>query len=168
KTDQLRGDLQLTRLSLTNLPRAGTGTPASGADKPVSITNDGPVAVALEAGTIRIQRAHLTGPQTNIQAEGTASEKAMNLNLNATADLKLLAEFIQDIDSTGQIVLGTAVRGTMSKPLINGQLELRNAALNYHGVENGLSNTNGVIVFNGNTARVQNLTAESGGGKITM
>jgi translocation and assembly module TamB len=161
KTDQMRGNLQLTRLSLTTQPPPGAG-------KSVTIANDGPIAVALDAGNIRIERARLTGPQTTIQAEGTASERAMNLNVNANADLGLLPSFDSDIVSSGKLVLATAVRGTMSKPLINGQLELQNASLNYQGVENGLSNANGVIAFNGNTARVQNLTAESGGGKVSV
>jgi len=58
------------------------------------------------------------------------------------------------------------MRGTMAKPLVNGTLELRNAGLHYIGVSNGLSNANGVIVFNGNSANIRNLTAESGGGTI--
>jgi translocation and assembly module TamB len=161
KTDQMRGELQLTKLSLTTLPQPGAG-------KSVTIANDGPIGVSLDAGTVRIQRAHLTGPQTNIQAEGSASERTMNLNLNAAVDLSLLPDFSRVIDSTGKIALAAQVRGSMAKPLVNGQLQLQNASVNYRGVENGLSNANGVIAFNGNTARVQNLTAESGGGKISV
>jgi translocation and assembly module TamB len=32
----------------------------------------------------------------------------------------------------------------------------------------GLSNANGVVAFNGNTATIQTLTAEAGGGKVTL
>ncbi len=163
-TSRLRGNLQLTRLSLTSRPPAS----GVGAVRPVSIANEGPIVIALDAGTMRIQSARLTGPGTGIQASGTASASALDLSVNANTDLKLLEDFDGDFDSSGTIMLGATVRGTTSKPLINGQLTLQNAALNYAGIENGLSKANGVIVFNGNTARVQNLTAESGGGRITL
>ncbi|HWE52191.1 MAG TPA: translocation/assembly module TamB domain-containing protein [Bryobacteraceae bacterium] len=165
KPDQLRGALQLTRLNLTSLPRAAAGV---GAGPPIAITNQGPIALTLDAGALRIQNAHLTGRDTDIQAQGTASLQALNLSVNANTDLKLLSDFDRDIDSSGKAVLNVAVRGTPSRPLVDGQLALRNAAFNYNGIENGISNANGTIAFNGNSARIQSLTGESGGGKVTL
>jgi translocation and assembly module TamB len=169
KTDQLRGSFQLSRLNLTTIPRPGAG-------KPITIANQGPLAAVLDSGVIRIQSAHLTGPETDIQAEGTASldGKPMNLSLNARADLGILPNFDPQIYSNGNVALAVVVRGTSSKPLMNGQVTLNNASFNYgagagsSGVSNGIYNANGVVALNGNTATVRNLTAESGGGKITL
>jgi translocation and assembly module TamB len=47
-------------------------------------------------------------------------------------------------------------------------VELKNANVNYASAPNGLSNANGVILLNGTNASIQNLTAESGGGKIAV
>jgi hypothetical protein len=58
-------------------------------------------------------------------------------------------------------VLATTVRGTMTQPLVNGKLELRKASINHATLPNGLSNVNGVVLFNGNSASVRDLTAES-------
>jgi translocation and assembly module TamB len=160
KTDQLRGSLRLTKLNLTTTPSVG---------KPIAITNQGPLAVTLENGAVRIQNAHLTGPQTDIEIGGTASlQGPLNMTLNASADLGVLPSFDQEIYSSGKVLLGTTVRGTMSKPLVNGQLTLEDASLNYSGMTNGISKANGVVAFNGNNATIRNLTAESGGGKITL
>jgi translocation and assembly module TamB len=60
------------------------------------------------------------------------------------------------------------VRGTAAQPLANGQIELKNASVNMTASPNGISNANGVILLNGNSATVRNMTAESGGGKITL
>jgi translocation and assembly module TamB len=47
-------------------------------------------------------------------------------------------------------------------------MTLQDAAFNYSGITNGISNANGVIAFNGNNATIRKLNAESGGGKIAL
>jgi len=161
--NQLRGTLNLSRLSVNSLPRPGTRINA------VGLQNDGPIAVSLDNGTVRLQSVKLTGPKTTIQASGTAAlqGQTLNLKLDANADLALLQTVSQDVDSAGTVVLAATVRGSMSKPQVNGTLDLRTARLHYTGIANGISNANGTIVFSGNSATIRNLSAESGGGTIT-
>ncbi len=90
------------------------------------------------------------------------------LTVNGTMGLGILPSFDSDIYSAGNVNLAATIRGTMSQPLVNGQLVLKEVAFNYAGLPNGISNANGTIAFNGNSASIQNLTAESGGGKITV
>ena len=78
------------------------------------------------------------------------------------------ADFDPDIISSGQVDSRCQLRGTFQQPLVAGKLQLTRANLNYGDFPNGLSNANGVIVFNGTRGNIQNLTAESGGGKIVM
>ena len=92
----------------------------------------------------------------------------VNLTLNANTDLGLLRNFNHDLYSSGSIVLATTVRGSMAKPLMNGRLELRNASASYTGLPNGIANANGVVLFNGASASMRNVTAESGGGTVTL
>ncbi len=162
--DAIRASVQLSRLELTSISGAGP------AIKPVSLKNQGAISATLDHQTVRIANAHMTGPQTDIQVTGTASLKtqAMDLNVNANANLALLESFDRDISSSGNIVLASSVRGTISNPLMNGRLELHNGSLNYTGFSNGISNANGIVTLNGDSASVQNLTAETGGGKLTF
>ena len=165
KTDQLQAKLRIPLLQLNSVSQA---RPAS---RPVTIRNDGPIIASLDRGIIRIDSAHLVGPQTDISAKGTASvlqTQPVELDLAANTNIGLLQNFSQDIYSSGNVILSASVRGTMSKPLVNGRLELQNASLNYADFPNGLQNANGLIVFNGNTATVRNMTAQSGGGKLTL
>jgi len=164
KTDQLQAELNISKLSVRTIPVPGSTA------KPVAIQNDGPIVASLNKGTVRVQSARVTGPGTRIQATGTASITGgpMNVSVNGNADLTMLQNFDPDIDSsTGSVVLATTVRGTMTKPLINGTLRLQNAGLHYAGISNGLNHANGTIVFNGNSATIRDLSAESGGGNIT-
>jgi len=165
KTDQLNGSLQITQLQFKSLPEPGAN------EKPIVVSNQGPIAATMYRGTVRIDSAHLAGPQTDINATGTVSlvqTQQLNLNLNAKTDLGLLRNFSQDIYSSGNIVLASTVRGTLQKPLVNGQLELKNASINHVDFPNGISNANGQVIFNGNTATIKSMTAETGGGKLAL
>jgi translocation and assembly module TamB len=161
--DQLRGSLELTRFAIQNLPQPGGG-------KSITIQNQGTVSASVDRGTLRLDSFHFTGPQTDIQAGGTIglSAQTLNLNVNAGVDLAVLRNFSRDLVSSGNVKLTTAVRGTFSNPQADGRLELQDATINNPELPNGLSNANGVVVLRGNRATIQNLTAESGGGKIKL
>ncbi len=160
---QLEGALDITKLEVTT-------TPQSRALKPITIANQGPIQVALNQGVIRIQNARLTGPKTDIQANGSGSITGVNLNLSllANADLGVMQNFDRDIYSAGSVALAATVRGDLSRPLLNGQLTLHNATFNTASLPLGISNANGTIALNGRNAQIRTLTAESGGGKVSL
>jgi translocation and assembly module TamB len=164
KTDDLRGSLQLTRLRWNTTPEPGAGSNS------ILIQNQGPISATLDRDVIRIASLHLTGPQTDIQAGGTVSlrPQTLDLTLNANANLALLRQLNHNLVSSGNIVLAATARGTTEKPLVNGRLELHDASFNSTEFPNGISKANGLVLFNGNNASIRNLTAESGGGKITV
>jgi translocation and assembly module TamB len=165
KTDQLTGSLQIARLEINTVSRPGE------AGTPISIHNQGPIVANLNRGAVQIASAHLVAPQTDLNATGSVSllqPQPVNLDLKAKTDLTLLQHFNRDIYSSGSVTMAAGVRGTISKPLVNGQLQLQNASFNHVDLPNGLQNANGLIVFSGDTATIRNMTAESGGGKVTL
>ena len=161
--NQLNGAFTLSKLNFTTIPHIGAATP-------VAISNQGPVSIVMDHGAVRVESAHLTGPNTDIQLTGTASlpAKTMNATLASNVDLGIFRNFNHDLFASGKIVLNAVVRGTFSKPLVNGQLALQNVAASYASFPAGISNGNGTIIFNGNNAQIQNVTAEAGGGKVTL
>ena len=164
KVNELGGAVTLSRLTVTAIPPPGAGR------RPVVIQNEGPIAASLAGGTARIESFHLTGLETDFQMRGTASVdgSALSLTVNGNVNLAVAKQLNRDIASSGSMVLAATVRGDLSKPLLNGKLELRDASLNYTEFPNGLSHANGVVQFNGDSASVRNLAAESGGGKVTL
>jgi translocation and assembly module TamB len=164
KSDSLSGSLKLTRVSLTAIPQPGVGR------RPFVIQNQGPVALTLSHGTARIDSLHLTGTDTDLQAHGSASLRgqALDLSVDAKANLAVLKQLNRDVVSSGSVALAATVRGELAKPLVNGKLELHDASLSYTEFPNGVSHANGVVQFNGASASIQNLTAQSGGGKLTI
>jgi translocation and assembly module TamB len=126
--------------------------------------------VTLARGTARLESFHFTGPDMDMQARGAAAlnGQSLDLNINANANLALAKRFDRDVISSGTVALAATVGGSVNKPLVNGKLSLHDASLNYAAFPNGISHANGVVQFNGNSAAVQNITGESGGGKINL
>lgn len=167
KPKDMQVELQLAKFQLFTAPPGASRT----APKVISLQNQGPIVARMEHSLIRVESARLTGRSTAIAIGGTiALDKSspLDLTVNANVDLSLLRDFSQDVFSEGSVVVNSAVRGTMSQPLLNGQIELQHASIQLVDLPNGMSNGNGVILLNGSSATIRSLTAESGGGKVTL
>ena len=80
----------------------------------------------------------------------------------------MLQLFNPDLLGSGISTVSATVRGGLSQPDVNGRLELKNASLYLTDVPNGLDKANGVIIFDRSRATIQELAAETGGGKISF
>jgi translocation and assembly module TamB len=160
--DELTGKIAIDRLEASSRP-------IPGGPQKIALRNDGPLVVTLDRSIVKVQQAKITGDDTSINLAGTAELKGaqpLDLSLTADSNLSILQQMTRDIYSSGKIDVKAAMRGTLSAPRLVGRLELKDASINYIDFPNGLSHANGVILFSGSTATIQNLTAESGGGKI--
>ncbi len=162
---QLRGSVQVTRLQVS-----GDVSSAFHRTNMVLLQNQGPLAATFDRGVLKVQSAHLTGPQTDLQVTGTVplNGDAMSVGVKGSANLAVLQQFDRDITSSGNLVLAAQVRGSATRPQLTGQVELHNAAFHYVNLPLGLSQANGVIALSGNSAAIRNLTAQAGGGQITV
>ncbi len=166
-TEALRGSIELSKLE------AHAVNVAKGAKPRVNfeLHNEGPVVVSLDRSVVTIQSARITGPSTNLAITGTASiadPQKLNVRADGSVKLDILEAFDPEIFSDGTVVLNAAITGTTAKPAVNGRLQLQNVSFHMLDAPNGLSNGNGAITFNGTQAIIQNITGETGGGKITL
>ena len=164
RPEEMRGDLQVTRLELS---AASRGAPQG----PIALKNEGPIALDYDNGSMRIRSAHLTGKSTDVAVAGVATfsgVNSLNLTVKANTGLGLLQDIDRNIHASGSVSADAVVRGTFSQPLATGTVQLKNASVNVESLPNGISNANGVIALSGTRADVRDLTAESGGGKLTV
>ncbi len=168
--NDLNGRLELSRLDVRTNPQISpTGAPPI---RTVDLQNQGPIVISLNHSVVQVQQLRITGPGTNLTAGGAINLKNGNnpigLTVAANIDLSVLQDVNRDFYSSGGVSMDATVHGSFAQPLVNGQVVLKNANINYTQAPNGLSNANGVILLNGTNATVQTLTAESGGGKISV
>ncbi len=166
-TAQMRGRLQLSKVEAHSEPATGGRQPRVNFE----LHNAAPMVVALDHNVVTVQNARLVGPFTNLAVTGSASlgnPQSLDVHANGNLKLDLLEAFSPDIFSSGNVVLNAAVTGTTGKPVVNGRLQLQDASFNMTSLPNGISGANGTVLFSGTQAVIQNLTGETGGGKITL
>ena len=159
--------LEVPHLEIKPLPGAGMNA-ANLAN--LIIRNSGPLRVSMAKSVVQFENVHFVAQSTDVAITGAIDLKSqknpLNMRVNGTVDLGLLHTLNRDVLSSGTVVADANVRGSFDQPLIGGRMELKKANLNMIDVPNGLTNANGLIVFDGTRATIQDLTAESGGGKI--
>ncbi len=164
----LNGSVQLTKLEAHSAKPAGLGPQPRVA---LNLTNVGPVTVALNRGIATIQNFHLTDRDASLTVTGTAAltgKGALALRVDGNVNLALLEAFSPNIYTSGAVTLNASVNGTTANPNLTGRLDLQKASFNLLDLPNGISNATGSIAFTGTDAYIQNITGESGGGKVTL
>ena len=165
--DDLRGSAEFTKLEAHSVAPAAGRAPRTRLD----LHNDGRVAVSLAHSVVTVQSFKLTGTDLSLAISGTGSLKApgaLALRVDGNVKLAMLQAFSPDLYSSGAVTLNAAIGGTTSQPVINGRLQLQDASVNLLSLPNGISHANGSIDFNGTEAVLDNITGETGGGKITL
>jgi translocation and assembly module TamB len=166
RPEALKGEVRIAKLEARSAPSPTGRKPRT----EFELHNAEPIVVALDRNVLTVRSARITGPFTELAVTGSASlgDRKMNLRADGNIKLEILEAFNPDIYSAGNIALNASVTGTTDNPVINGKVQLQKASFNMLDLPNGLSNGNGTILFNGRQAVIQNLTAETGGGKITL
>jgi len=154
---EAQGEARLTRVEVT-------------AQKLMRLQNPGPVVVRVDHSTLRVESARITGPSTDISIAGSAAlnrNGALDATVNAKTDMNMVKIIHPNAFTAGSLNASATIRGTFSHPSMNGEIRVQNVSLQLSTWANGISNVNGVIQLNGNSARIVSFTADSGGGKIT-
>ena len=137
----------------------------------VSLENDGPVQFAYRHNEVRITQARFHGPNTDFQVNGSARfdrERPIHLNLAGEVNLGLVKGIVPDLNAQGKADVNVEAEGTMSRPRITGRATVRDASANYSDFPVGLSHLNGDLVFDRSRLLIESVTAEAGGGVLTL
>lgn len=165
-------DLMRARLELPVLQIApNRQTPPGNQAQQITLRNAEPIVLEYDGKVVQVRSAHLTGPKTDFRASGSMNFKdktPWDLRVDGTLNLAVLQNFDPDIISSGGTTINASIRGTLQDPQVAGRMELKDAAFHIDDFPNGIDNANGVVLFDKRRATIEKLTAETGGGKITV
>ena len=133
--------------------------------------NQDPVRFTYADETIHIAQTHMVGEGTDVVGHGSiqfVGAKALDLAADGHVDLKLLGSFVPDLTAAGQTTIHMLVGGTLSEPLPQGTIEVKNGTANYAGLPSGLSEMNGSLTFTRDRVHIDQLTARTGGGTLDL
>lgn len=146
-------------------------TPATRNGAVMVLHNQGPIRVEWDGKQARIRQARLAGKLTELALSGSllfGSRYPLNVRLQGALDMSLLGDFDANLRSSGKLVLDATLRGPVARPDLYGRLEFLNVSLNYGNLPNGLDKLHGIVFLYRDRATIEKLTAESGGGQVTL
>ena len=142
-----------------------------------------PLTIGLRNGLANLDQVHITGPDTDMRASGTAQlfgavnpktkkpesvSGKLNIDANGSISMALAHTFDPDLLTSGKVLFAVNAGGLISKPALTGKVQVQNVNLAIEDIPNGLSNMNGTLVFNEDRLNVQSLVATTGGGQIKI
>ena len=149
----------------------------------ITLQTSGPLSIGLHNGLATLDAFHITGPDTDLRASGSAqvfgaidpktkqpSSGAGRLDVQALGSVNVALAHTLDPDliTSGKVTFSIGAGGVLSNPALTGKVQFLNVNAAMDGIPNGLSNMNGTLVFNENRLVVQSLVATTGGGQLQM
>jgi translocation and assembly module TamB len=137
----------------------------------VQLTNDQDIRLTYHKNALRIEQAHLHGTDTDLQLSGSARfdrDRSLHLTLAGGVNLRLAKGMLSDLNAQGRADTNVSVEGTMARPRVTGRVSVREASANYADFPVGISHVNGDLVFDKSRLAFDRVTAESGGGQLTL
>lgn len=142
----------------------------------LQFTSQGPIRASLHDGVASLDQFSITGPETNLQASGTAKVFGdpnpqggpINVRANGGINLRVVHRLDPDLITSGNIALDLGVQGRVKDPSLTGTIKLAGANVAMDGIPNGLSDLSGTMVFNQNRLELRDVSGTSGGGKVTL
>jgi len=147
--------------------------PASGPleREKLTLVSNGPTLLSVDHKGVVIERAQLAGKDTDLQIFGTfafGQNDPLRLEARGAVNLAVLHDFDADLSASGKSTVDASIRGSLSRPQITGRLEFTGASFYLSDAPNGIEKASGVIFFTQERATIQKLTAETGGGKLSL
>ncbi len=137
----------------------------------VRVHNVGALRFSVEKEVAKVDQFHLAGDELDLTLHGTAQlsgAQQLDLHADGRLNLKLLQTFNRDLVSSGTTNLVLNVGGSLTKPQMQGRMEIADGSLSFTDLPNGLSRINGSMTFASDRMHIEALTAYSGGGKLTL
>ncbi|HYL68155.1 MAG TPA: hypothetical protein VEX69_03235, partial [Candidatus Limnocylindria bacterium] len=137
----------------------------------VQLQNEGPIRLSYRRNEVRIEQAHLHGPETDFKLVGVARfdrDRALHFTLEGGVNLKFINRVVPDLHAQGGADVNILIEGTVARPRITGKARVKDASANYADFPVGLSHVNGEFVFDRSRLLFERVTAQAGGGQLTL
>jgi translocation and assembly module TamB len=169
KPDQMRATLRSDQLQLSSRINADPLGKTVGPE--ISLHNAGALVVEAANGVATVRSFRIEGDNTSLGVNGTIpyqGGKAMDVQVAGSVNLQVYHLFDPNVQSSGVSIISASVGGTLHDPDVKGTLAIKDGSFFPENIPNGLSAVNGTVTFNRNRATLQKMTANSGGGELTL
>lgn len=166
-TVRLRGPLRTPR----ELKAAAEIRSFSAEVERVQVQNVGPLRFEVVDQTVMIESFHLAGSGTDFTAHGRAhltGTQEMDLGLDGSVNMTLLQSLNPRILARGTLNVNLNAMGSLRQPVLQGRLEVKDTFISHNDFPSGLSDLNGVLLFDRDRLQIEKLSGTTGGGTVTL
>jgi translocation and assembly module TamB len=142
----------------------------SGSYQSIQFSNVGPIRADYAHSVLVLAPGEIRGTETSLTFQARVpiqNSAAMNLQAKGNVNLKMLSLFSSDIKSSGSVDLDINGAGTIGHPSLQGNIQVKDAALSTSAAPVGLSKVNGTMDIAKDRITIKSLTGELGGGNIS-
>jgi len=135
------------------------------------IQSVGPIRFEVANQVLLVENLHLAGSGTDFTAHGRAhlaGAQELDIRLDGSVNMALWQSLNPKILARGNLGVNLNASGTLSKPVLQGRLEVKNTYVSHNDFPSGLSALNGVLLFDRNRIQIESLNGTTGGGTIAL
>ena len=137
----------------------------------VQVQSVGPFRFEVSDQVLQIENFHLAGSGTDFTARGRAhlsGAKELDIRLDGSVNMTLLQSLNPKILARGTVGVSLNATGSLTQPVLQGRLEVKNTFVSHNDFPSGLSDLNGVLLFDRNRIQIESLNGTTGGGAISL
>jgi translocation and assembly module TamB len=136
-----------------------------------TIQSVGPIRFEVANQVLLVENLHLAGSGTDFTAHGRAhlaGAKELDIRLDGSVNMALWKSLNPKILARGTLGVNLNAGGTLSQPVLQGRLEVKNTYVSHNDFPSGLSDLNGVLLFDSNRIQIESLSGTTGGGTVAL
>ena len=118
-----------------------------------------------------LENLHLAGSGTDFTAHGRAhltGAQELNLRLDGSVNMTLFQSLNPKILARGTLGVNLTASGTLPQPVLQGRLDVKDTFVSHIDFPSGLSDLNGVLLFDRNRIQIERLSGTTGGGTVAL
>lgn len=133
-----------------------------------AVHNASPIRIALNRHVVELITMDLVGDETQLNVTGTINLHDDRIAVRAIGDagLGILQAFVPDVNSSGRASLEATFEGQISDPIVTGSMTVENGRIRHFELPHALENVSGPVRFDSRSIRLDEVTAQIGGGPI--
>ena len=137
----------------------------------VQVQSVGVVRFEVADQVLLVESLHLAGSGTDFTAHGKAhlsGTKELDLRLDGSVNMTLFQSLNPKILARGTLDVNLDAGGTLAQPVVQGRLEVHNTFVSHNDFPSGLSDLNGIVLFDRNRFQIEKISGTTGGGTIAL
>jgi translocation and assembly module TamB len=130
-----------------------------------------PIRLDYADSVATLQPVEIRGTGTSLRAQGRIPIGGTNpamMSAQGSIDVRILQIVVPGLQSSGNVTLDVRSSGPVTSPTVQGQVQFQNVAISTPDAPIGIEKLNGTLDLSNDHLRVTNMTAQVGGGQVSV